>query len=207
MPNNLKYKLFLFIVIFILLFTLFFNGQIATASCIEPGTPEEEFQRSDAVFTGSVVYISSANVLWMDGITRILMAMGFHPADFYDTLFPGRRIVFQVDRSWKGVDTSSVMIRTGYNSEDSSSYPFEIGSYYLVYASHAYGDPDKYLLTSLCHSTQRSPNNSEDIAYLNDLPLLDLRYFPAIIRTIDGKFVTTLLVLMVIIYILRRKKM
>ncbi len=73
---------------------------------------------------------------------------GFHPADFDEKLFPGRRIVFIVDRSWKGVETSSVMIRTGYNTQNPYGYPFEVGSYYLVYASHAYGDPEKYLLTS-----------------------------------------------------------
>lgn len=206
MPHTLKHKLFLFIVVFILLLTLFFNGQTATASCVEPGTPEEEFQRSDAVFTGSVVYISSANALWMDGVTRALMAMGFHPSDFYETIFPGRRVVFQVDRSWKGVNTSSVMIRTGYNNWDSSAYPFEIGSYYLVYASHAYGDPDKYLLTSLCHSTIESPNNSEDIAYLNTLPTLSLRYFPVILRILDTASVIIILLLLGYAFIFWRRK-
>jgi hypothetical protein len=98
------------------------------------------------------------------------------------------------------------MIRTGYNDGNSSSYPFEIGSYYLVYASHAYGDPDKYLLTSLCHRTQESPNNSEDIAFLNEQPQLDLQYYPAIIRTIDGNLVAAVLVLIGFIYILRHKK-
>ncbi len=182
------------------------NPSTVFASCAEPGSPEEEFIHSDAVFTGSVVYISSANALWMDGITKVLMRLGFHPSDFYETIFPGRRVVFEVDRSWKGVNTSSVMIRTGYNSGDSSSYPFEIGSYYLVYASHAYGDPNKYLLTSLCSRTQSSPNNSEDIAYLSNLPLLNLHYFPAIIRTIDGNLIAAVLVLMGFIYILQRKK-
>src|SRR5260221_7184410 len=138
---------------------LCFNPQAATASCIEPGDPQTELRNSAAVFSGTVVYISSANGLWMDSVTRALMSLGFHPVDFYEKLFPGRRIVFEVDRSWKGVDTTSVMIRTGYNTGNSSAYPFEIGNYYLVYASRAYGIPEKYLLTSLCHRTLESPNN------------------------------------------------
>ena len=158
------------------------------------------------MFTGTVVYISSANGLWMDGVTRTLISIGFHPADFYDKLFLGRRIVFEVDRSWKGVETSSVMIRTGYNTGNSSGYPFEVGSYYLVYADHAYGDPEKYLLTSLCDRTLESPNNSEDIAYLNNLPTLELSYFPAIIRTIDGSQIITILLLVGFVYILGRRR-
>lgn len=206
MPRRLKHKLFLFTATFILLLALFLNGQTANASCAKPGTPEEELQRSDAVFTGSVVYISSANALWMDGVAKALITMGFNSLDFHEEIFVGRKIVFEVDRSWKGVNTSSVTIRTGYNSWNSSSYPFEIGSYYLVYASHAYGEPDKYLLASLCNRTQGSPNNSEDIAYLKTVPVLDLQYFPAIIRTIDGSLVAAVIVLLGFIYIICRKK-
>lgn len=192
-----------------LLFTicsLFFNPQMASASCVEPGTPEEELKTQDAVFTGGVVYISSANGIWMNDVARVLMSLGVHPADIDGKIFQGRRIVFEVDRSWKGATTSSVTIRTGFNDGNSSSYPFEIGSYYLVYASHAYGDPEKYLLTSLCHRTQESPNNSEDIAYLSTQPTLELSYFPAIIRTIDGSLVFATLILMGFIYVLHRRK-
>ena len=195
-----------FILIFSVIAILCFNTQAANASCLEPGDPETEFSNEAAVFSGTVVYISGVNGLWMDGVTRTLMSIGFHPEDFYNKLFIGRRIVFDVDRSWKGVETSSVMIRTGYNTGHSSGYPFEVGSYYLVYANHAYGDPEKYLLTSLCSRTLMSPNNSEDIAYLNNLPTLELRYFPAIIRTIDGSQIITALLLTGFVYILGRRR-
>ncbi len=194
------------IVLLLLLAALWFPPKAVNASCAEPGDPETEFSNEAAVFSGTVVYISGVNGLWMNGVTRTLMSFGFHPADFYEKIFLGRRIVFEVDRSWKGVETSSVMIRTGYNTGDSSGYPFEIGSYCLVYASHAYGDPEKYLLTSLCHRTLRSPNNSEDIAYLNNLPTLQLSYFPAIIRTIDSSQIITALLLVGFVYILKRRR-
>lgn len=195
-----------FILIFSVIAILCFNTQAVNASCAEPGDPETEFSNEAAVFSGTVVYISGVNGLWIDGVTRTLISIGFHPADFYDKLFLGRRIVFEVDRSWKGVETSSVMIRTGYNTGNSSGYPFEVGSYYLVYASHAYGDPEKYLLTSLCDRTLKSPNNSEDIAYLNNLPTLQLRYYPAIVRTIDSSQIITVSLLVGFVYILRRKR-
>ncbi len=195
-----------FILILSVIAILSFNTQAVNASCAEPGNPETEFSNEAAVFSGTVVYISGVNGLWMDGVTRTLMAIGFHPVDFYDKLFPGRRIVFEVDRSWKGVETSSVMIRTGYNTGNSSGYPFEIGGYYLVYASHAYGDPEKYLLTSLCDRTLESPNNSEDIAYLNNLPTLELSYFPALIRVMDSSQIITVLLLVGFVYILSRKR-
>ena len=185
--------------------TIFVFPQPVTASCIEIRTPEEGFERSDAVFTGGVVYISSANGIWIDSVTQTLMSLGMHPADIDGKVFQGRRIVFEVDRAWKGVTTSSITIRTGYSSGNSSSYPFELGDYYLVYASHAYGDPEKYLLTSRCSRTLSSPNNSEDIAYLNTLPTLELSYFPAIVRTIDGSFIIIVLLLLSLIYKFKRK--
>jgi hypothetical protein len=184
----------------------FVNPYNINASCIEPGNPEEELETSDAVFTGSVVYISSANGIWMDGVTRTLISLGFRPADVYGNFSYGRKIVFEVDKSWKGVTTSSVTIRTGYSTANSSGYPFELGDYYLVYASHAYGDPEKYLLTSLCTRTQVSPNNSEDIAYLKNIPTLKLSYFPAITRTIDNSLFLIIVFLMGFIYILHRRK-
>src|SRR5690606_9382510 len=102
--------------------------------------------------------------------------------------------------------TSSVLIRTGHSTGDSSGYPFELGGYYLVYASHSYGNPEKYLLTSNCHRNLKSPNNSEDIAYLNTQPTLESSYFPAIIRTINISSIITLLSLGGFIYFLLRKK-
>lgn len=186
--------------------SLFLNPKTVSASCVAPGTPEEELKSEDAVFTGSVVYISSANGIWINEVTKVLLSMGFSLGDFYEQLQFGRRIVFEVDRSWKGITTSSVMIRTGYSKGNSSGYPFELGGYYLVYASHAYGDPNKYLLTSLCSSTKESPNNSEDIAYLNTQPTLELRYFPALIRTINISSLITFLSLGGFIYLLLRKR-
>jgi hypothetical protein len=190
----------------LILAVLCLQPQRVDASCIDPGDPQAAFDRDDAVFTGQAVYISSANGVWMNAVTRSLMALGFHPADFQDRLFPGRRIVFEVDRSWKGVTTSSVTIRTGYNDWNSSSYPFEIGSYYLVYASHAHGDPNKDLLTSRCHRTIESPNNSEDIAYLNTLSTLNLSPYPAILRTIEGNLIVPILLLAGGMYILHYRK-
>lgn len=198
-------KNFQAIALLFLTITIFVFPQSVSASCIEIRTPEEGFEISDAVFTGGVVYISSANGILMDGVTQALMSLGMNPADIHGKVFQGRRIVFEVDRAWKGVTTSSITIRTGYNTGNSSSYPFELGDYYLVYASHAYGVSEKYLLTSLCSRTRSSPNNSEDIAYLNTLTTLELSYFPAIVRTIDGSFIIIVLLLVSLIYMYKRK--
>lgn len=194
------------IILSLMIITLCFNPYKVNASCAAPGTTEEELKKSDAVFTGYVVYISSANAILIDIGTKISMSIGFDIADAYETFSNGRRIVFEVDRSWKGVTTSSVTIRTGYSTGNSEGYSFELGSYYLVYASYAYGDPEKYLLTSLCHSTLRSPNNSEHISFLSTQPTLELSYFPAIIKTINSSSVIIFILLVALIYLFFRKR-
>ncbi len=189
----------------ILITAVFIFPSPVSASCIEIRTPEEGLEISDAVFTGGVVYISSANGILNNGITQILMSLRGDLADIQGNIIKGRKIVFEVDRAWKGVTTSSVTIWTGYSTGNSSGYPFELGDYYLVYANHAYGDPDKYLLTSLCSRTLAHPNNSEDISYLNTLPTLEISYFPAIVRTIDTSFMIIMLLLVSLMYAIRRK--
>ncbi len=154
------------IILLFVMSILCFNPQAVAASCVEPGDPETEFNSEAAVFSGTVIYISSVNGLLIDGTNKVLMSIGFHPADIYGKILQGRKIVFQVDRAWKSVQTSS-----------------------------------------LCHRTLESPNNSEDIAYLKNLPTLQLSYFPAIIRTLDGsQIITTVLLLVGFVYIFRQRR-
>ncbi len=75
---------------------------------------------------------------------------------------------------WKLVGNTTVQIQTGRGGGD-CGYEFTIGSDYLVYASHAYGKPNAYLVTSICSRTTELSQAAEDMAYLNTLPTLGLK--------------------------------
>jgi len=76
-------------------------------SCIAPGTPEQELQKSDAVFSGTVHTI--------DKTTN-----GYH-------------ILFDVSEIWKGISAASVEVATAQDSA-ACGFAFEKDKAYLVYA-------------------------------------------------------------------------
>jgi hypothetical protein len=144
-------------------------------SCVKPGLPDQEFQKSNAVFTGKVLGIVDEYVPVYSMLDRILVAMG-EPAYFWPRAgrYVGYRVHFLVQNSWKGVEQKTVLVDTGYGMGD-CGYPFAVSSDYLVYASHPYGIPDNYWVTSVCSRNAEIYAAGTDLSYLSTLPSLPLR--------------------------------
>jgi hypothetical protein len=114
------------------LFWLYGGVRTYACSCVPPRSPSEEFTKSDAVFSGKVVRIYET--------TRKELEIGERVSQ--------RAVVFSVNRTWKGVDETHVVVYTGFGGGD-CGYPFEVGKEYLVYA---YDDTD--LVTGICSLTK-----------------------------------------------------
>ncbi|QQR54678.1 hypothetical protein IPG41_05830 [Candidatus Peregrinibacteria bacterium] len=79
-------------------------------SCVRPGTPAEELEASDVVFSGQVVGIDHATY--------------------------GYDVTLQVHESWKGEVKGKITVHTGMGGGD-CGFNFEQGKDYLVYASQS----------------------------------------------------------------------
>ena len=146
----------------------------SACSCIKPGLPEQEFQKSNAVFTGKVFGIIDEYVPVYSTLDRILVVMGEQPYFWIRAgKYVGYRVHFRVHNSWKGVEQTTVLVDTGYGMGD-CGYPFAVSNDYLVYASHPYGVPDDYWVTSICSRTAEVSSATEDRRFLNTLPTLAL---------------------------------
>lgn len=110
-------------------------------SCVAPGSPYEELQRSDLVFVGRVMSIDRSDD---EGYTQF-------------------KVSFQRIRSF---GTSSggdrVTVRTAGNSA-ACGFAFSKGRHYLVYASEVEG----HLWTSLCTRTASVSQAREDLVAFN----------------------------------------
>lgn len=91
-----------------------------------------EFASSDAVFTGRVLAISDP---------AVGSSYGWYP----------RRVTLRVDRAWKGVESDTVVVRTGMGDAD-CGFRFRRGASYLVFAGT---EDDGSLSTGLCDRTTR----------------------------------------------------
>jgi hypothetical protein len=114
------------------LFCLYGGARTYACSCVPPRSPSEEFTKSDAVFSGKVVRIYET--------TRKEPEIGERVSQ--------HAVIFSVDRTWKGVNETHVVVYTGF-SEAACGYPFEAGKEYLVYA---YDDTD--WVTGICSLTK-----------------------------------------------------
>ncbi|WP_277813381.1 hypothetical protein [Geobacillus sp. CAMR5420] len=108
------------------------GAQTYACSCVPPRSPSEEFTKSDAVFSGKVVRIYETTRKEPEIRERV----------------PKRAVVFSVNRTWKGVNETHVVVYTGFHEAD-CGYPFEVGKEYLVYA---YDDTD--WVTGICSLTK-----------------------------------------------------
>ena len=165
-----------FILCMSLLVNMFARPTTASAcSCVKSSLPDQEFQKSNAVFTGKVLGIVDEYVPVYSAMDRILVAIGEQPYFWLKAgRYVGYRVHFRVHNSWKGVEQTTVLVDTGYGMGD-CGYPFAVSSDYLVYASHSYGIPDNYWVTSICSRDAEISAAGTDLRYLNTLPLLPLR--------------------------------
>jgi len=118
----------------------------SACSCIEPPGIEEELNRSDAVFSGKVISVED------------------RPA-FISV--PGKTVILQVGKIWKGISQSQVKIATGQGGGD-CGYDFVMGQEYLVYAvkSDSYGTNS--LSTIICDRTDVLSQAQGDVAVLGE---------------------------------------
>jgi hypothetical protein len=114
---------------------------VSACSCMAPGTPLEELNRSDAVFAGKVIDIDKG---------------------FMDYTY---KVTFEVQDSWKGIEAQEITLQTGQDSA-MCGYPFEVNKTYLVYADQLEGE----LTAGLCSRTALLSNedftSNEDLEEL-----------------------------------------
>jgi len=102
-------------------------------SCIAPGSPAEEMERSAAVFSGKVTAIES------------------------DSL--GYKVKFEVERIWKGLSEESVVVSTAQDSA-ACGFEFTAGQEYIVYAYDAEGSLSTGLCTRTHLLVENDPDVS-----------------------------------------------
>lgn len=110
-------KLLLSFLVFAALLTA--NPQpVYACSCVIPGTPQEEMEKSDAVFSGTVTKID----------------------DSFET---GYDVTLEVIEAWKGVEGTLIKVHTGMGGGD-CGFGFKEGEQYVVYASLTDGELHVY---------------------------------------------------------------
>ena len=100
-------------------------------SCAEPGSAQEELERSSAVFSGEVIGILDKN-----------------KNSYIQSSADPIAILFEVEETWKGVTQSQVVVYTE-RDEASCGYQFAINTKYLVFAYESGGS----FKTSYCSKT------------------------------------------------------
>jgi hypothetical protein len=106
--------------------------------CENTKTPAQEFEAVEAVFSGKVVEM-----------TEIETENG---------LDEGHLVKFSVEKSWKLIDQSEVIIFTA--GVGMCGYPFDVGETYLVYAIR---EGRKELTTRTCRKTARLEYAKEEL--------------------------------------------
>lgn len=102
--------------------------------CAYPEDVATELAGAHAVFTGRVVAVGDT-----------VVGEGRFPGPYV------RRVTLRVDRAWKGVDSSTVVVVTGMGDAD-CGFRFRRGGAYLVFA---YRGPDGLLDVGICGRTAR----------------------------------------------------
>ncbi|MDN4606954.1 hypothetical protein [Sporosarcina highlanderae] len=141
-----------YVLSFGLLFMLFIWWKpldASACSCIAPPPPEDALEKANAVFTGEVVEIEEKRKLFGG--------------------FIGKKVQFKVDKAWKGIDESEIVISTGQSDGD-CGFSFVKGQKYLVYASVSsmYEENNYSLSTTICHRTTELTNATADLNALGE---------------------------------------
>ena len=150
--------------------------------CVADIAISDHFAMHDAVFAGKIARIVDNYVPIFSTSDYVMYKLGYSTY-FFDHFArnDARRlefsVFFKVINSWKGLDTSTIEVSTGRGGGD-CGYSFLTNEEYLVYASHAYGRPDGYWVTSTCSRTAELSNAADDFLYLDALPTIQLK--PAI---------------------------
>ncbi len=146
-------------------------SRASACSCVMPGTPAEEFSVFAAVFSGKVTGVSSNSNPVISIFSRMLEELGQYPSFLYRYEFYGYDVTFDVQKSWKGISTTRITLKTGGGGGD-CGYLFNTGDTYLVYGWQSDSFDD--LGASICSRTTEISYAAEDLSYLNTLPTLTL---------------------------------
>lgn len=140
-------RILLPVILLLFLVSFFKTPDVAYAcSCIMPGLPLEEMERSEAVFSAEVVDIR-----------------GSEPFSGNSSGIEPKLVAMEVSEVWKGSVEAEVVVQTAADSA-ACGYDFQVGGEYLVYASTT----DGALSVSLCSRTMPLSNAGEDLAALGE---------------------------------------
>jgi hypothetical protein len=140
----MKYIRALLLIFVILISAMFIDHRVSYAcSCVPIGSVDKELKEAKAVFSGKVIEIKQNK-----------------RAGYYSVLF-------EVSKTWKGVKTNQIIIKTGLGGGD-CGFSFVKGQNYLVYAheSEMYGK--KSLNAIICSRTNELSSSQEDLTLLGD---------------------------------------
>lgn len=136
-----------FVIIFMSMFLIGSFPSITSAcSCAEMPSVEEEFERSQAVFSGKVLDVREKKDI--KGFMR-------------------KSVLFEVTNTWKGVEQSQVIITTGQGGGD-CGIDFKVGHDYLVYANESKMYGAKSLVSIICDRTNELSTLQEDLKILGE---------------------------------------
>lgn len=76
-----------------------------------------------------------------------------------------REVTLEVQEAWKGVETETIRIYTGYNSGD-CGLPIVIGESYLFYATDRSEGEERFLTSTICSRTAPEGNAAGDLKEL-----------------------------------------
>lgn len=130
-------------------------------SCAGSDSPSEAFDGAHSVFVGTVTSIHGSRS--GSGLAdRVRDQLGLEEPY-------GREVRFTVTDSWKGVQSATTGVWTGFGGGD-CGIGFNVGSSYLVYAFESEGAS----YTGICTRTMDVSSASADLAYLQSQPHLTL---------------------------------
>ncbi|MGG0644817.1 hypothetical protein ABE021_12855 [Sporosarcina gallistercoris] len=132
-------KIWLSLIIFILLWGLSFENEVIACSCMELPSVTLAKDEADAVFLGKVTTIEDVGIQ--------------------------REVTIEVHEAWKGIDTETIRIYTGYNSGD-CGLPIAIGESYLFYATDRSEGENRFLTSTICSRTVSEANATDDLKEL-----------------------------------------
>ena len=118
----------------------------SACSCAELPSVEEEFERSQAVFSGKVIDVKEKRSI-----------------KGYQT----KSVLFEVTNTWKGVKQSQILITTGQGGGD-CGFDFKKGQEYLVYANESTMYGAKSLASTICDRTNELSVLQEDLTILGE---------------------------------------
>jgi hypothetical protein len=126
---------------------------LANACSCLPRTPQQNFQSSEAVFSGRVINITN--------FTR--GARQSYTGSYSSSEPEAVQVIFEVSKVWKGKSNQNLVVRTAANSA-MCGYNFQQGQEYLVYADEA----ENKLVTGLCNGTKPLSMAQSDLGILGE---------------------------------------